>query len=163
TRVTELIGPYSRALAARAEASCKSAPHEPAPLANARSRCLFAHRSALADLLDRFQHADAGTVREAVESAGSLVERAPCADDRAVLTTASTAATFTPDQTMRFAAARRFLEAGHAKQGISLIEPVAAEAHHQADRAGELVALLLLADLYDLDGRNDAAVPRLHD
>jgi predicted Ser/Thr protein kinase len=159
-RATTLLREYTGTLADRVDAACRA--DEPAPLAGARARCFDDRIAALRTVVRSFEHADAALVHRAVEDVWAAYDRAPCADDVAVLASARSARPLSPEQVEKLGEAAGLLEAGLARDGIAVAEPVLAAAKASGDGAGELAASLRLAQLNAVAGQNAVAVPLLH-
>ena len=160
-RVTKTLRRYTRDLADGAESACFAERDEAQAVVAARRQCFAVHTAALVAFVRSLERPDATTVQRAVEDVWGSVERSPCADDAALLTSAQSSRTLTRDQIQLLGTAHGLLEAQHTKEGIALVTPMLDTAKARNDRVGELAASLELAALYALDANRAAGAPLL--
>src|SRR5207247_2621488 len=112
----------------------------------------------LATQLDRFAHPTRRTVQQAVDGAWATAEPA-CEDSRALMFGPYGDAPMQPDLGMRLSAGRQLLRAGRLDPAVGTT--LAADAHARGDKAAEVGALYLLADLHTALDQTDAAIDAL--
>jgi tRNA A-37 threonylcarbamoyl transferase component Bud32 len=161
-RANTVLDRYTRELANGAETACLAERDEAPSVIAARRQCFAAHTAALATLVQSLEHADLAIVQRAVENVWESVERAPCADEPALLASAQASRALPAAQVQLLGTAEGLLRAERAKDGIALITPMLEAAKASGDRVAELAASLKLAQLDAVDANGSAAAALLH-
>ena len=136
-----VLDPFAKSLASRTTSSCL-APSD--PLADARSQCLQARATHVANLAEAFAHADARIVSRAASSAWSVTELAPCEDADALRSQHKHAVT-DPELRHDLGHVWELRDTGHYKEELAAATALVEKARARKDREGEVDAMLALA------------------